>query len=171
MDNHGEEEEESEPEGGAVNLMGDNTGDEDSSEEEDEGSDAEREVRKGQSCVPSLYRVRARHGVLGVAQRCGGDSNQAAKCDIDQLDNSQASSSTRTTRRARRRSAVGERGTPTVLASVASTQEMVRPRFPSFPPAAANSSLRPQRLGISTTTISDCSKRILVDLSEPTETK
>lgn len=44
MDHDGEE---SEAEGGTVDLMGNDTGG-DSSEEQDEGSDAEREVRKGQ---------------------------------------------------------------------------------------------------------------------------
>lgn len=38
-----------EGEGAGVDLMGNHTGDEDSSEEESEGSDAEREVRAGES--------------------------------------------------------------------------------------------------------------------------
>ena len=87
MDANGEEEEESEPEGGAVNLMGDNTGDEDSSEEEDEGSDAEREVRKGRSrTVLSHYGLRRRGLAMGTvvasSRRCC-DSIGGKGHDID----------------------------------------------------------------------------------------
>lgn len=64
MEGGGDEGEEEEEEEGNVDLMGDNTGDEDSSEEGTEGSEEEREVRAGKCARILVWRLRREGSLL-----------------------------------------------------------------------------------------------------------